>query len=67
MKSLLRKQCVSICLRPCGENHFRFDQVLNDDALITCEECVHLVGSLEQLKTQVSEQVLRPSDAGKGT
>ena len=45
----------------CGNNHFSLDQAQEDDALVTCEDCGHLVGSLGQLKERIVKQVLASS------
>jgi uncharacterized Zn finger protein len=48
----------------CGQNDFGLDQAENDTALISCDECGHLVGLLGQLKEQVAEKVLTSSARG---
>jgi hypothetical protein len=47
----------------CGNNHFRLEHAQDDDALISCEDCGHLVGSLGQLKERVTEQVLTSTNS----
>lgn len=42
----------------CGSNHFSLDEAQEDDALVSCEDCGHLVGTLGQLKERVVEQLL---------
>jgi uncharacterized Zn finger protein len=48
---------IDLRCRECGGNHFRIDTVKRDDAIITCQECGHQVGTLGDVKKQVVAQV----------
>jgi hypothetical protein len=41
----------------CGKNNFDFPEAGGDDALVTCAECGHEVGTLAQVKDAVANAV----------
>jgi uncharacterized Zn finger protein len=49
---------IDLSCAECGENHFCLDTVEDDNAVITCQECGHVVGTLAEVKQQVAQQVL---------
>jgi uncharacterized Zn finger protein len=57
---------IELTCAACGNNHFRLDEAKEDDALISCEDCGHLVGTLGQLKYEVTQQVLASSQGRAG-
>lgn len=48
---------IDLRCRECGDNHFRIDTAKHDDAIITCQECGHQVGTLGDITKQVVAQV----------
>jgi len=45
----------------CGENHFSILEGHDDDSVIRCTDCGHLIGTMGQLKERVAAEVLRRS------
>ena len=48
---------IELSCKECGANNFRLDVAENDEEMIRCEECGHIVGTLADVKRQVTEQV----------
>jgi uncharacterized Zn finger protein len=48
---------IDLSCAECGQNDFRLDEVKDPLALITCNECGHLVGTLQTLQDRVLEQL----------
>jgi uncharacterized Zn finger protein len=42
----------------CGKNRFAFPEGGGDDAIVSCEECGHIIGSMGALKQAVAEAVV---------
>lgn len=49
---------IELSCTACGKNRFSFPEAGGDAAVVTCEECGHVVGTLGALKEQVAETVL---------
>lgn len=49
---------IELSCSACGKNRFSFPGAGGDDALVTCAECGHVVGTLGALKDQVAQAVL---------
>jgi uncharacterized Zn finger protein len=52
---------IDLSCAECGKNRFSLSEAESDDCLIRCEDCGHEVGTLGDLKQQVSVEVLRRS------
>jgi uncharacterized Zn finger protein len=53
---------IELTCAECGQNDFRLDKVDDPLALVTCNECGHLVGTLQTLQDRVLEQLLGSQD-----
>jgi len=42
----------------CGKNRFAFPDGGGDDAIVSCDECGHIIGSMGALKQAVAEAVV---------
>lgn len=45
----------------CGNNRFAFPEGGGDDAIVVCEDCGHVVGSMDDVKQAVAEAVITKS------
>lgn len=49
---------IELSCTACGKNRFSYPAAGGDEAVVTCEECDHVVGTLAELKERVAEAVL---------
>ncbi|HWH17379.1 MAG TPA: hypothetical protein VNT77_03450 [Allosphingosinicella sp.] len=49
---------IEINCAACGNNRFSFRGDLNDDSVIACQDCGHVIGTVAELKERVAEEVL---------
>jgi uncharacterized Zn finger protein len=54
---------IDLSCAECGQNVFRLDQFDDPLALIKCNECGHLVGTLQSLQERAVEQLLQSKQA----
>ena len=47
----------------CGKNSFNLGHGTEDDSLIRCTYCDHVIGTMAELKARVAEEVLRRAAA----
>ena len=48
---------IELSCAKCGGNRFDYPMVLKDDALITCADCGHEIGTVGDLQRMVIEQL----------
>ena len=64
---------IEITCAVCGENKFDFPEAGDDNAIVTCADCGHEVGTLAQVKDAVANAVTHktgyanPNRDGRGT
>jgi hypothetical protein len=51
----------------CGENSFNLEGGQSDDTRILCANCGHEIGTLQQLKERVAEEVMSRSRSARGS
>jgi uncharacterized Zn finger protein len=49
---------IELTCNVCGKNRFAFPAGGGDDAIVACEECGHVVGSMGDLKQAFAEAVI---------
>jgi uncharacterized Zn finger protein len=54
---------IELSCAECGKNDLRLDQIDDPSALIKCNECGHIVGTLESLQERVVEQLRQSKPA----
>ena len=52
---------IELACAVCGKNRFAFPQDGGDSAIVACEDCGHVVGSMAELKLAVAEAVISRS------
>lgn len=63
-----RKFCGWDCMRIelncaiCGQNHFTIIKGMDDDAVVTCSDCGHQIGTMGDLKQRVAAEVMKYRD-----
>ena len=58
---------IEIACTACGRNRFSFPIADGDEAIVTCDDCGHVIGTLGSMKDQVERAVLnRISECNKG-
>jgi len=57
---------IDLRCRECSGNHFRIDTAQHDEAIITCQECGHQVGTLAEVKQQVIAQIEASATSAEG-
>ena len=45
----------------CGDNRFSLIQARHDNAVVSCSECGHIIGTMAQLKERVAAEVIKRS------
>ena len=43
----------------CGQNSFTIIRGMGDDAMVTCSDCGHKIGTMGELKERVASEVMR--------
>lgn len=43
----------------CGQNSFTIIRGMGDDAMVTCSDCGHKIGTMGELKERVANEVIR--------
>ena len=43
----------------CGENSFTIIQGMGDDAVVSCSDCGHEIGTMAELKARVAAEVMK--------
>ena len=43
----------------CGQNRFSITRGMKDDALVTCADCGHEIGTMGDLKARVAAEVMK--------
>lgn len=56
---------IDLTCEACGDNRFSFPRDGGDDAVVTCGECGHVVGTIGAMKDEVIQAVLGKVAAGK--
>lgn len=49
----------------CGQNKFTIIEGMEDDAVVRCSDCRHIVGTMGQLKERVAAEVLSRCSTGQ--
>jgi uncharacterized Zn finger protein len=56
---------IELACAVCGKNRFAFPLGGDDGAVVSCEECGHVIGTMGELKQQVAEAVISRTRIGK--
>ena len=51
----------------CGENSFTIIRGMDDDAVVSCSECGHRIGTMGELKERLAAEVMRRASEGKNS
>lgn len=43
----------------CGENSFTIIHGMDDDALVSCSDCGHKIGTMAELKERIAAEVMK--------
>jgi len=54
---------IELACAVCGENRFNLGHGAEDDSLILCDACGHVIGTLAELKERVAAEVLKRAAA----
>lgn len=52
---------IELACAVCGKNRFAFPVAGGDDAIVACEDCGHVVGSMAELKQAFADAVITKS------
>jgi len=52
---------IELACAVCGKNRFAFPEGGGDSAIVACEDCGHVMGSMGELKQAVSDAVITKS------
>ena len=50
---------IELNCRECGQNRFTIIQGMDDDAVVKCSDCGHIIGTMGELKERVAAEVIR--------
>lgn len=56
---------IDIACSACGRNRFSFPIEEGDEAIVTCDDCGHVIGTLGSMKEKVERAVLDRISEGK--
>ncbi len=43
----------------CGDNSFKIIEGMDDEAVVRCADCDHIIGTMAELKERVAKEVMR--------
>jgi uncharacterized Zn finger protein len=43
----------------CGQNSFTIIRGMGDDAMVSCSDCGHKIGTMGELKARIADEVMR--------
>lgn len=46
----------------CGDNSFKIIEGADDEAVIRCADCSHVIGTMAELKERVAQEVMKRVD-----